>query len=87
MYDHSARVEFRRQLTGIGPLLPPCESEDQTQVVRVGSKRLNPLNHLTGPSVELGQRSPVQATSTQRTNGRLLILQPVIFQALRWHGQ
>jgi hypothetical protein len=87
MCGHSVRVEVRRQSTGVGSLLPPCESDDQTQVVRLGSKCLNPLSHLTGPSVELGQRSQVQAIATQQTNGRLLVLQPVIFQALRGRGQ
>lgn len=41
-------AEVREHLVGVGSLLPPCRSGDQTQVVTFGGMHLYPLSHLYG---------------------------------------
>lgn len=46
---HCGHVAVRGQLVGVGPLLQPCGSQDWPQQVRLGSRCLYTLRHLTGP--------------------------------------
>lgn len=47
--SHGLFVEVRGQLVGISALLLPCESQNGTRVVELGSKPSYPLSHLTNP--------------------------------------
>lgn len=46
---HRVHVEVRGQLEEVSFLLPPSGFQDQTQVVRLGDKRFNPLSYFAGP--------------------------------------